>query len=79
MAKKICHEFVFNLFLIVRDSRIEEKIYIFLAVVIVLIVFIIFINWYCSLILLILFIIGIIIGSHLITKQYALFLSTYHW
>ena len=48
VAKKICHEFVFNLFLIVRDSRIDEKIHIFLAFVIAVIVFIIFINWYCS-------------------------------
>ena len=47
-ADKICHDFVFNLFLIARDSRIDELFYIFLAVVVILIVFIIFTNWYCS-------------------------------
>ena len=45
-ANEICHDFVFDLFLIVRDSQIDELFHIFLAVVVVLIAVIIFINWY---------------------------------
>ena len=47
-ANTICHDFVFDLFVIARDTSTEERIHIFLAVVVVLIVIIIFINWYFS-------------------------------
>ena len=45
-ANTICQDFVFDLFLIARDTQREERTHLFLAAVLVLIVIIIFINWY---------------------------------
>ena len=47
-ANEICQNFVFDLFLIARDSRTDELFHIFLAVVVVLIVIIIIVNWHFS-------------------------------
>ena len=45
-ANEICLDFIFDLFLITRDSRIDELFHIFLVVIVVLVAVIIFINWY---------------------------------
>ena len=45
-ANTICHDFVFDLFLIARDSQRDERTHLFQAVVLVSIVIIIVINWY---------------------------------
>ena len=45
-ANTICHDFVFDLFRIARDTNTDERIHIFLAVVAIIIVIIVFVNWY---------------------------------
>ena len=47
-ADKICHDFVFKLFLVLQDSKADAHFKLLLLLVFILVIIIIFINWYCS-------------------------------